>query len=151
MSELQTIQEDLAGLLDLFRRRLLTDRENREATAALSEQLGWMRQSMEGAALRPLLYDLVLLADRIESVDEADTDFAKSLHAELLAVLEKYGVAPVARQDGPFDPEVQEVLSTVITEDGGRHGEVARIVRNGYLLGDRVLRPQQVQVYMCRP
>ncbi|MEU4407312.1 nucleotide exchange factor GrpE [Streptosporangium sp. NPDC023963] len=146
----RTIQEDLAGLLDLFRRRLLSDRESREAMAALQEQLMWTRQNAEGATVRPLLYDLVLLADRIERSGEAGEGFAASLRAEVLEVLAKYGVSPVPAEEGPFDPSYQEALGTVPTDEKERHGTVAQVVRNGYRVGDRVLRTQQVRVYMCQ-
>jgi molecular chaperone GrpE len=145
----QTIHQDLAGLSDLFRRRLLNDRENREATAALHEQLGWMRESLAGATLRPLLYDLVLMADRVENAGEDDTGLAASLRLEILDVLARYGVHRMPDERGRFDPGEQEAVGTVETDDESRRGTVAMVVRHGYRMGEQLLRPQRVRVYVC--
>ncbi|MEW2291098.1 nucleotide exchange factor GrpE [Streptomyces sp. NPDC006743] len=141
------MREELAALGDQFRRRLLNDRETRRSIDALLADLDHTRRAAEGRLLQPLLYDLVLLVDRVERQDDA---FAGSVAAELLAVLEKYGMTRVPVTPGPFDPGTQEAVGTIAALSPEQSGDVAEVVRHGYRLEERIVRPQQVRVYTDR-
>ncbi|MGC5397322.1 nucleotide exchange factor GrpE [Streptomyces sp. DT20] len=141
------MREELASLADQFRRRLLNDREARRSLDELHAALGHTREHAEGRTLQPLLYDLILLTDRVERQAVGDTGFAESITAELRTLLEKYGMTRVPVAPGPFDPTVQEAVGTVEAMSPERAGEVAEVVRHGYRMGERVIRPQQVRVY----
>ncbi|NED87880.1 nucleotide exchange factor GrpE [Streptomyces sp. SID11233] len=141
------MREELASLGDQFRRRLLNDREARRSLDELHAALGHTREHAEGRTLQPLLYDLILLTDRVERQAGGDTGFAESITAELRTLLEKYGMTRVPVTSGPFDPAVQEAVGTVAAMSPEHAGEVAEVVRHGYRMGERVVRPQQVRVY----
>lgn len=51
---------------------------------------------------------------------------------------------------GPFNPEVQEAVGTAVAPAPEQSGDIAEVVRNGYRIDDRILRPQQVRVYVDR-
>ncbi|MFJ4917978.1 nucleotide exchange factor GrpE [Streptomyces sp. NPDC088726] len=141
------MREELASLGDQFRRRLLNDREARRSLDELHAALGHTREHAEGRTLQPLLYDLILLTDRVERQSGDDTQFADSVTAELRTLLEKYGMTRVPVTPGPFDPAAQEAVGTVAAVSPERVGEIAEVVRHGYRMGERVIRPQQVRVY----
>ncbi|MFF3562119.1 nucleotide exchange factor GrpE [Streptomyces sp. NPDC002574] len=141
------LREEMAALGDQFRRRLLNDREGRRGLDELRAELDHTRKAAEGRLMQPLLYDLVLLLDRIDRHPGIDGGFADSVGAELLTVLEKYGMTRVPVAAGRFDPGHQEAVGTVPAPRPELAGDVAEVVRHGYRVGDRVVRPQQVRVH----
>ncbi|MFJ9107864.1 nucleotide exchange factor GrpE [Streptomyces sp. NPDC102283] len=142
------MRDELASLNDQFRRRLLNDREARRSLDELHEALDHTRRQAEGRILQPLLYDLVLLTDRVQRQAEGDDRFAGSVAAELLTLLERYGMARVPVTRGLFDPAAQEAVGTIAALSPEQVGQVAEIVRHGYRMDERVVRPQQVRVYV---
>lgn len=144
------MREELAALGDQFRRRLLNDREVRRSVDGLLTELDHAHKAAEGRIVQPLLYDLVLLLDRIERQAAQDDALAGSVAAELLAVLEKYGMTRIPVTRGPFDPGLQEAVGAIAALAPEQGGEVAEVVRHGYRMDERIVRPQQVRVYSDR-
>lgn len=138
---------ELAALGDQFHRRLLNDRDTRRSLDGLLTELGHARKIAEGRIVQPLLYDLVLLLDRVERATGHGQAFADSVTAELLALLEKYGMTRIPVAHGPFDSGAQEAVGTIATPSPEVGGEVAEVVRHGYRMNERIVRPQQVRVY----
>ncbi len=61
------------------------------------------------------------------------------------ALLEAEGVKPMQAEGQFFDPNLHEAISQ--EEDGNyASGQVIEVVKQGYLLGDRVLRPAVVRI-----
>lgn len=144
------MREELAALGDQFRRRLLNDREVHRSLDGLLTELDHAHKAAEGRVVQPLLYDLVLLVDRIERQAAQDDALAGSVVAELLALLEKYGMTRIPVTRSPFDPETQEAVGTLAPLSPEQSGEVAEMVRHGYRMDERIVRPQQVRVYTER-
>lgn len=144
------MRDELAALGDQFRRRLLNDREVRRSLDGLLTELDHAHQAAEGRVVQPLLYDLVLLVDRIERQAAQDDALAGSVAAELLALLEKYGMTRIPVTRGPFNPEMQEAVGAIAALSPEQGGEVAEVVRHGYRMDERLVRPQQVRVYTDR-
>lgn len=138
------LREEVAALGDQFRRRLLNDRESRRSVEELHQELDHTRRAAEGRTVQPLLYDLVLLLDRVDRETDA---FADSIAMELRTVLEKYGMTRMPVEGGPFDPATQEAVGTVPAPVPDLVGQVARIVRHGYVMDSRLVRAQQVLVH----
>ncbi len=67
------------------------------------------------------------------------------VHRKLTAILENEGVKRIEAEGQPFDPNLHEA---VVHEESADHpeGHVTAILRQGYKLGDRVLRPALVKV-----
>jgi molecular chaperone GrpE len=65
---------------------------------------------------------------------------------QFLVTLEGLGVRRIEPLGLPFDPSMQEAVSTVTALEGAVPGTVVGIVRTGYLIGEDVLRPAQVAV-----
>lgn len=115
-----------------------------------------MQQDMDGHARRskqPLLSDILLIMDQLEMALSipATSDDAKSFRAgieltrdQLTRTLANEGVTAVP-DDGTFDPNVHQAMSTVSTEDVAP-GEIVETLRRGYTWNDIVLRHAQVRV-----
>ena len=65
---------------------------------------------------------------------------------ELLAHLGQLGVAHVPALGQPFDPHRHEAMSLVPVTDAGADGRVVGVVREGYAVGEDILRPAGVAV-----
>ena len=119
---------------DNYRKRMLRDptAHLERATANLIEQLLPVLDSFE-LALNSSGTDLERLRKGVELV-----------YAELLGVLEKAGLERIEAHGKPFNPEEHEAVMHVENEDG--EPGVRDVVRSGYRLKGRVLRPAMVKV-----
>lgn len=156
------LRSDIARLEDLFRRRLLEDRRHRQHAEHLEQQLAAMTAMATGASLLPLVHPLLQVIDRLEarsddppaSVQDA-LAFVDSVREELLEALLRNGVAQVAA-DGSFDPGIHEAVdrrADPADADGPEADDLVidEVVRQGYVLGTRVIRPARVAVRRAAP
>ena len=120
---------------DNYRKRMLRDQTAHleRATANLIEQLLPVLDSFE-LALGSGGTDVERLRKGVELV-----------YGELLGTLEKAGLERIEALGKPFDPEEHEAVMHVGNDEGGEPG-VRDVVRSGYRLKGRVLRPAMVKV-----
>ena len=67
------------------------------------------------------------------------------IYRKFLTMLETEGVKPMQVEGQIFDPNLHEAISQEPNEDF-ESGEIIEVVRNGYSIGERVLRPASVRV-----
>lgn len=69
----------------------------------------------------------------------------EQIYRKLLNSLEKEGVKPMDMSEPVFNPNLHEAVTS---EDSPNHqsGEIIEVLQNGYVIGDRVLRPAMVRV-----
>jgi molecular chaperone GrpE len=67
------------------------------------------------------------------------------IYRKLLNLLEAEGVQPMEAEGQPFDPNLHEAISHEEHPERDS-GEVIEVIKAGYTLGDRVLRPALVRV-----
>src|SRR5580765_2676387 len=113
------------------------------------------REAMLGLAGEDLIRKVLAIADDFDlAIDNRPPDLAGSSWVEgvtaidrkLRALLESEGVRPVEAEAGKaFDPREHEAIVTV-PGTGRAEGEIVDVVRRGYKLRDRVLRPALVAV-----
>jgi molecular chaperone GrpE len=137
------LERELGELRDLFQRRLLNDRLQKQQFDELYRQLELADDARVHQMLEPVLRQVILVVDRIRP---AESEQVESIRQELLELLARQGVSPVAAVGQPFDPRLHLAVTTVDTMDATQDGTVLREVRTGYVYGDRVLRPAEVQV-----
>ena len=112
------------------------------------------RSEFARRAAEDLLRDLLPLVDDLERAlavapEDSDGDSyrigVELIHRQLLELLRKREVTPIAAVGEPFDPNLHEAVTQ---EPSGEHpeGTVIREFRRGYLLGDRLLRAAMVIV-----
>lgn len=69
----------------------------------------------------------------------------KMIYGNLLTVLEKYDVKPIDGNNKPFDPTYHQAVMTEKLDDM-EPGMVIDVLRKGYILKDKVIRPAMVKV-----
>jgi len=133
LDDLRRLQADF----DNYRKRTL--REQTARTASASQALV--------ARLLPVLDNFELAV----SAAEQSRDFDRMLKGvemvlgALREVLEGEGLVKIEAEGKPFDPERHEAVIAVEQEDT-EPGTIVDIVRAGYELGGKVLRPAMVKV-----
>jgi molecular chaperone GrpE len=139
---LPELTEELAGLRDLFRRRLLNDKAQQQVVDELSKRLDNADRRADAAMLTPVLRQLVLVLDRID----AEAPLA-SVRDELTEILTRCGVLRLDPTAGlPFDPRFHHAVARLEVADPAGDGVVATELRPGYVLDGTVLRPAEVTV-----
>lgn len=69
----------------------------------------------------------------------------KMIYGNLLTVFEKYDIRPIDGVNKPFDPTYHQAVMTEKVE-GKESGIVVDVLRKGYILKDKVIRPAMVKV-----
>jgi molecular chaperone GrpE len=145
VNELNTLQRERDDLLDTTR-RLQADFENYRKRV-LREQTALVDRATEG-----LLEQLLPVVDSFElavtNLDDKDLDdkVRKGIElsfAELMAVLERAGLERIDARGALFDPNEHEA---VLHDDGDGEPHVDDVLRTGWKLKGRVLRPAMVKV-----
>jgi molecular chaperone GrpE len=95
----------------------------------------------------PILDDIERALRERPSVPELEawSEGIQLIQRKLQTILETEGVEPIPGLGKMFDPTIHEAI-TFEKCDGYCDGQVIDVVRQGYRLGDRVLRPAQVRV-----
>ncbi len=132
--EMRLLAQRVQADFENYRKRML--REQTEAIAHASESM--VEQ------LLPVLDSLELALGQLGDADEQVRKGLELVYGELLGVLEKAGLERIDAIGVPFDPTVHEA----VLQEGEAEGEpvVVDIVRTGYRLKGRVLRPAMVKV-----
>jgi molecular chaperone GrpE len=164
-SEVRAEAPDLSAEIEQLRQKLS------EAEARSAENLdGWqraladfvnykkrverdneaLRLTMKGDIIKkflPVLDDLerALQNRPTEGNAAAWADGVELIVRKMQAILEAEGVKKIDAQGAPFDPNYHEAISHE-PADGVESGHVIAVVQNGYMLGERVIRPALVRV-----
>jgi len=115
----------------------------------IKEQTALVDRATSGLVeqLLPVLDSFELALKNLDSAGSDDIDSVRKgvelVYAELLGALEKAGLSRIEAEGKPFDPNVHEA---VMQEDGDGEPVVTDVLRTGYTLKGRVLRPAMVKV-----
>jgi molecular chaperone GrpE len=115
----------------------------------IKEQTALVDRATSGLVeqLLPVLDSFELALKNVDSAGSDDIESVRKgvelVYAELLGVLEKAGLSRIEAEGKPFDPNVHEA---VMQEDGDGEPIVTDVLRTGYTLKGRVLRPAMVKV-----
>lgn len=124
-ADLQRVQADFAN----YRKRALRDQQavvDRAKASVVTELLG-------------VLDDL----DRARSHGDLESGPLKALADKLTGVLSGMGLAPFGAEGDEFDPLLHEAVQH---EGDGTHSVIGTVMRQGYKLGEQVLRHAMVGV-----
>jgi molecular chaperone GrpE len=123
-----------AAEFDNYRKRI--DRERRDLAEVTAAEL---------------LTEVLPIIDNLERALAAasETDPLRKgvelIHKQMLDLLRKRGVKPIAALGADFDPNFHQAVIHEASTDH-REGEVMEELQPGYLLGERLLRPAMVKV-----
>lgn len=124
-ADLQRVQADFTN----YRKRALRDQQAAADRA----------KAFVVTELLPILDDL----DRARSHGDLESGPLKALADKLVSVLEGLGLAPFAAEGEDFDPLLHEAVQH---EGEGTHPVIGSVMRQGYKLGEQVLRHAMVGV-----
>jgi molecular chaperone GrpE len=106
-----------------------------------------MHNSMKGDIIKkvlPVLDDLERALQN-RSVDDPWANGIELVARKFQNILESEGIKRIEALGTEFDPNFHEAISHE-PADGAKSGSVIGVVQNGYMLGDRVIRPALVRV-----
>jgi molecular chaperone GrpE len=143
-TELQEAQAKAAENLDGWQRALAEFQNYRKRIDRdrLSEQA-----AMKGDLIKRVLPVLDDLERALQNrpANDAWAGGIDLIQRKLQAILEAEGITRIEAEGTPFDPNLHEALSQEPV-DGAESGQVVAVIQQGYMLGDRVIRPAQVRV-----
>ena len=145
ISDIDALQRERDDLLDTTR-RLQADFENYRKRV-LREQTALVERATENLLeqLLPVLDNFELAMTNLEK-SEVDDQVRKGIelvYSEFVTVLERGGLQRIDALDAPFDPNEHEA---VLQDDGEGEPHVGAVLRTGWKLSGRVLRPAMVKV-----
>lgn len=117
-----------------LRREIAKDveRARRDVICELLEVLDNLERALDAARQTPSADALVQGVDMVRR--------------QFLSKLEGLGVRPIDSHGAQFDPSLHEAISTVPASSPEQDGTIIGVVRQGYRIGDDVLRPASVAV-----
>ncbi len=141
LTELQQAHKQVREEMSLVRTRLERDQERRLAVekARLAEPFVEVVDNLER---------LLLACDqqgRNDPLHQGAELVLRQLHERLAGL----GLEPIAAAGAAFDPNLMEAMATAKVEPE-REGQVLDVIRSGYRLGERVVRPAGVRVGVAR-
>ena len=128
--------------------RVAADFDNYKKRAA-KEKEEWMKFANEDLlkAILPFIDNLERAVNHAEKVKDTGVmiEGVRLTVQQLLQILNKFGVSPIESIGKPFDPTFHEAMLMVET-DQHEPNQVVEEFQKGYLLNDRLLRPETVSV-----
>jgi molecular chaperone GrpE len=144
LSEMELLQRERDELVDAAR-RVQAEYENYRKRM-VREQTALVERANEALLeqLLPVLDNFELAVSSIgPEVDQKVTKGIELTFADFTSVLERAGLERLEAKGTPFDPNEHEA---VLQDDGDGEPVVAEVLRTGWKLKGRVLRPAMVKV-----
>lgn len=141
------VLEELKNEFDNRYKRLQADFDNfRRRTNQEKEQLSGF---VKGNVLADLLPVLDNFERAVQSPAEGDAktflDGFVMIHQNLMATLQKHGLAPIEAVGQPFDPNLHQAIMRVETDEYPED-TVVEVLQTGYTVDGRCIRPAMVKV-----
>jgi molecular chaperone GrpE len=90
-------------------------------------------------------FDMAMQGEGWNSVNDSWRKGVEYIHAQCLAVLDKHGIASFGKAGELFDPQLHESAQEVEDASVSAHS-IVRVLRHGYRMNGRLIRPAQVIV-----
>jgi molecular chaperone GrpE len=134
---------EVAALDDRYRRALADlDNYRKRADREIERRVGERTQSM----LREWLDAVDSLERALKAAGHEAREGFQAILEQIDTILARYGVNRIKALPGDhFNPELHEAVGTV-PADGYEDRTIVEVMRSGYMLGGRVLRPAEVIV-----
>ena len=143
-SQLAEAQAKAAESLDGWQRALAEFQNYRKR---VERDRSAEQMSMKGDLIKMVLPVLDDLERALQNrpADDAWSSGIELIQRKLQAILEAEGVERIEAVGTVFDPTFHEAISQEPV-DGVESGRVVAVMQQGYMLGERVIRPAQVRV-----
>ena len=146
-NEIEILQQKSEEYLDGWQRERAEFANYKKRMERERQQL---QDNIAGNIIRKYLeiLDDLELALQNQPADGNGASWAEGIelvYRKFLSALEAEGVLPMEVAGQQFDPNLHEAISQEPNEEM-ESGQIIEVVRNGYLIGERVLRPATVRV-----
>lgn len=146
-TELEKTKSEACTNLDGWQRERAEFSNYKKRVDRENEQL---HQTLTGSVIKKYLVilddlDLALKARPKEGEGAAWADGIELITRKLQSILDSEGIERINQNKVQFDPNLHEAISNEDNPDF-ECGEIIEVVRQGYKLGDRILRPAMVRV-----
>lgn len=153
-THLENLQEQLQEKDRLLRAHIAETRsEQEELRRRLARELEQRLELATGHLLADFLPVLDNLDRALQAAGQQPNPNIEALleglllvRTQFLNVLGRHGLKPLDRQGQPFDPSLDEAVTTVEVSDPRQRNLVLQEWEKGYTLHDKVLRPAKVAV-----
>lgn len=154
LTEVETLREEIDLLqqqsneyLDGWQRERAEFANYKKRKERESQQL---RESITGNIIRKYLEVVDDLERALQNrpADDEGASWAEGIelvYRKFLTALESEGVVQMQVEGTQFDPNLHEAISQEPSEEF-ESGQVIEVLRKGYMLGERVLRPASVRI-----
>ncbi len=123
----------------------------------LQKSLEQEKKQAKNSGREEVLEEVIRLADSFDmafadeeawrAVDENWRQGVEQIYGQLQAVFNSYNLRKIVPETGEeFDPSWHESVDVVQIDDSSQDGKVIAVIKNGYCLEDKVIRPAQVRV-----
>lgn len=158
--KVDNLVEQVAILNSLFEKKMLVDGQKNKIIESQSDELQNLREGMYEKILKPLLCDVIDIADDIHRMlrayaSKSDETISKEKFISVLEIyesdiediLEKYGMNVYICPKEVFDPQKQKIVKIVQTDDEEKNKYIAERITKGFELDGKIIRPEKVNVY----
>jgi molecular chaperone GrpE len=148
-----TLEMRLNSLQELFENRFRYDETKERAFDTLYEKMRQYEGDYQASLKKNLVLALLLLHDNMQRIEvalcdrPAEQELVAELRQDLLDILYAEDVEPVGALGDSFDRHKQQVMQRIPTTDHAKDNKIERVVREGFVATNKVLRPQLVTVF----
>jgi molecular chaperone GrpE len=154
IQKLDGVVGELQGLQKLFADRLRYDEAKEKAIETLANELAESTANHEFSLKKGFINILISLYDRLSETEESFEKGAEArkrisnLKQELLDKLYMEDIEPIKMEDGSlFDNRLQKAVGRVITLEMAEDQKIQKITQEGFIQGERIIRPQGVVIF----
>lgn len=154
MSAVEAIAQAVSQLRMDFDTKIKYDESKDRTINALHQELQDYRADIVIKHQRPLVNDLISLYDdlgRMAAEDGSTSAYLADIQADIETMLARNGIESYELSDDIFEGTLQRVQQVIPTDQPDLDRRVAAHVRRGFRYGDRVIRPELVNIYRYTP
>ncbi len=155
--KLKDLREALKKSQTESREHLTLLQRSRADYVNLQKELESVRDTVKSKTTERIMGDILPVLDSFDmamgntdawnAVDQNWRIGVEFIYNQLKTVLENYGVTAIDSIGVPFDPNLHEPMETSPADDTNID-TVYKIIQKGYRMGDRIIRPAKVGVYV---
>ena len=95
-------------------------------------------------------FDSAFKGEFWENLDDTWKQGIGFIYKQFLTALEELGVQELGKEGESFDPSVHEAIKELETNEKDKDHTVSKVIRKGYKIKNKVIRPAQVEIYVFK-
>lgn len=142
--ELAAVKKERQEFLDGWQRSKADAINQRREQEAVKGRAARVAAESFLEALIPALdsFDMAMGGDAWQNIDPTWRKGIESIHQQIIAALESQRIDFFGSTGDLYDPTLHDVLGE--TDEDGASGTVSKVVRRGWKLEDKIIRPAQI-------